>query len=273
MQDFFIWLSDLHLDAAASDERELFFCKLEAHPAQRIVIGGDTADGLLSFEYLKAIEKKTGKEIFFILGNHDCYGTSIAVQKNRAKLLEQEHPRLCYLTAHDPIPLSDEVCLLGHDGWSDGREGAFSYSVCLRDYFEIEELKARTPAELQKTLADLGDESAYETRKRLEDAFSKYKHVVFVTHSPPFRNTCLYQNQISNDMWAPHFVNKAMGQMLQDVCTKHPQNTLVVLAGHSHHFADVDILENLRVVVAPSDLGMPLIQIVSFTPSFTISQF
>jgi 3',5'-cyclic-AMP phosphodiesterase len=269
-----IWLSDLHLDAVSEDERDLFYHKLEAHPAERILVGGDTADGLLALQYLKEMQKKSKKQLYFILGNHDCYGSSIAVQKRNADILQEREKEIIYLTKHGPIELAEGVCLIGHDGWSDAREGSFSLStVLLRDYFEIEELKARSPQELQEVLHELGDESAEESLKKLSLALQNYETILFLTHSPPFRESCLYANKISNDEWAPHFVNRALGDALLNCAKNHPEKTFYVLAGHSHHAADVEILPNLRVFVLPVELGMPSIHTFFWGPPVELTPF
>ncbi len=261
-----IWLTDIHLDLASSEVREEFFLKLKTHPSKTILVGGDTADGPLSHHFLKEMAKITQKKIYFILGNHDFYGLSIGVQKERTKALSKENSALCYLTGHDPIPLSPTVALIGHDGWADGRENGESFltsALHIRDYVEIEELKGRTPSELQEALFDLGDEAAKETEEKLLLALDSYQKVLFITHAPPFRAACMYEGKITGSAWAPHFVSQVMGRMLKRVLEKYPEKECLVLAGHSHHEAHVQVLPNLKVQVAESCYGAPRIQTLS----------
>ena len=253
-----LWLTDLHLDATDGEIRDAFFQEVLLHPADVVLIGGDTADGPLALVYLGELARRTKKRIYFVLGNHDFYGGSIDIQQQKAIALTKEEHNLCYLTYSDPISLSETTCLCGHDGWADGREGTFLLSaVCLRDYYEIDELKGRNAEELQEVLQDLGDFTAQESEKQILKAFESHDKVIFLTHAPPFRNACLYDGKVTDDLWAPHFVNKAMGDMLMRVMQQFPRKQCLVLAGHSHHFAKVRILPNLEVEVSGSELGQP----------------
>ncbi|MDB6081301.1 MAG: hypothetical protein JWO53_573 [Chlamydiia bacterium] len=252
----FLWLADLHLDAIDPDIRDNFFEKIALEKeASAILVGGDTADGAASLGYLQKLQKISQKPLYFILGNHDFYGESMAIQKKRASDLAHKEKDFYYLTQRDPIELSPTTALIGHDGWADGQDGALSLStVCLRDHFEIEELKARSPDELAIVLQELGEEAALEVERKLRKAFQKYQKVIFLTHAPPFREACLYENKVASDLWAPHFVAKAVGDTLKRLLQEFPGKECVVLAGHTHHEANVQILKNLEIKVTHTSL-------------------
>lgn len=259
-----LWLTDLHLDAADSDLREQFFYELQEMPADFLLVGGDIGDGPLALQFLTELQKKSQKPVYFILGNHDYYGLSIDVQRLRAQKVADANPELCYLTKHGVVSLSSRTALIGHDGWADAREGKFLLSsVCLRDYFEIEDLKGRSSIELQEKLQELGQESAFEAEAKLRAALLTHQRVIFITHAPPFRSVCLYEGRMTDDLWAPHFVNKAMGDMLNRVMQEHPEKECLVLAGHSHHEAEAEILPNLTVKVAHSTYGKPTYELLT----------
>lgn len=78
-------------------------------------------------------------------------------------------------------------------------------------------------------------------------------------HAPPFRGACIYEGKVTSDNWAPHFVCRSMGDMLLEEMTRHPDKRCLVLAGHSHHAADISPVANLRVVVSASDYQSPSI--------------
>lgn len=250
-------LTDLHLDAAENEVRAHFFETVSEYPADVILIGGDIADGATSLLYLQHFAE-LGKKVYFILGNHDFYGASIDVQKQKAKALAAQEKNLTYLTYSEPVAISKQTCLMGHDGWADAREGDFLLSrVCIRDYVEIDELKSRSPVELKEYLHELADEATAVCEKKLLQALDEYHKVIFLTHAPPFREACLFQGKVTDDVWAPHFVSSVMGKMLRRVMSQFPQNECSVLAGHSHHEAKVQILENLSIEVQESTLGVP----------------
>ena len=253
-----ILLSDIHLDFIDEEEREKFFEKLQGLQADFFLIGGDIADGRRALLFLEQLQTKVQKKIYFILGNHDFYGESIIVQRERAQMLTKRIPDLVYLTFSSYIPLSPELALVGSDGWADAQEGEFFLSnVSLRDYFEIEELKACSREERFETLKELGQDLANSAEEKLKKALELHDKVIFLTHPPPFRSVCLYEGSVTDDDWAPHFVCKAMGEMLTRVMLEHPSKNCVVYAGHSHHEAYAKILPNLEVYVTGSIYGEP----------------
>jgi hypothetical protein len=48
--------------------------------------------------------------------------------------------------------------------------------------------------------------------------------------------------------------------MLLDVMPRHPDRLLTVLARHTHSWADLEVLPNLRVRVGGTDYGRPVVQ-------------
>ena len=106
----------------------------------------------------------------------------------------------------------------------------------------------------------MGEEAAESLRTVIRKALPKFERVIVLTHTPPFRESCLYNGEVCNENWAPHFVSKAVGDMLLEEVPKHPDKEVLVLCGHSHHTADKEILPNLRVLTGHSDLGDPSIQ-------------
>lgn len=254
-----VWSTDLHLDAAAKECRQRYLESLRTTPLDYFLIGGDISNGRQSLENLQLLAKKIKAPIYFVLGNHDYYHGSIVDIRQQAR--QKMAPNLHYLTGDTVVELSPQVALVGHDGWSDGRAGNFLNSeISLNDYFLIDELKNLPRDQLLDKLNKLGKEAADGIRKGLVKALKKYPQVIVLTHTPPFQETCLYDGAISDDQWAPHFVCQAMGEVLKEEAGLHPKSQVLVLCGHSHHGADVQILPNLRVLTGHSDLGTPSIQ-------------
>jgi 3',5'-cyclic-AMP phosphodiesterase len=67
--------------------------------------------------------------------------------------------------------------------------------------------------------SSLGDESAVHFRKVLPDALRLFRHVVVLTHIPPFREACWHEGAISNDNWLPHCTCKAAGDAIAEAMT------------------------------------------------------
>ena len=253
-----LWLCDLHLDYAEPEMREKFWEKLSCANENCVLIGGDIADGSNAITYLERIGKKTDKPIYFVLGNHDYYGLSIDVQRKRADDLCKKFNNLFYLTHMPFVSLTQSVALVGHDGWADGQDGTFfRSSVVLRDYIEIQDFKGKNLQELFLALQELGKEAADAIVHKLELAFQTHDQAVVVTHPPPFRKLHLYEGNLADDFWTPHFVCKQMGDALLHVMKKYPEKKCLVLAGHTHHEARAEILPNLEVKVTGATYGFP----------------
>ncbi|HXF29170.1 MAG TPA: metallophosphoesterase [Chlamydiales bacterium] len=259
-----LWMSDLHFDSAEEEVRKKFFHALHKINCDVTLISGDIADGPKSLKYLKALREHIKGPIYFILGNHDFYGLAIDIHKKRAQEFAAAEANLYYLTTLPFVSLNETTALVGHDGWADAGEGTFLLStVCLRDYFEIVDLKGRAPKELEEKLHELGKEAALQAEQEMRAALEKHQKVIFLTHAPPFREACLFEGNITNDDWAPHFVDKAMGQMLRCVMEQHPDKSCLVLSGHTHHEAERQILPNLAVRVAHAEYGDPRYQLLT----------
>jgi hypothetical protein len=92
----------------------------------------------------------------------------------------------------------------------------------------------------------LGDESAQHLRETQPQAFDCYQHVILLTHVPPFKESCWYQGQVSNDEWLPFFAYQAVGDDLREVMAQRLDRRLTVYCGHTYHAGIAQILSNLQ---------------------------
>lgn len=255
------WLTDLHLDAAQDLIVQRLMDELAALKPDIILIGGDTCNGPKALNCILSISQTTGKDVYFVLGNHEFYHESISHVRELAQHMPNYNSQIHYLTKEHIVELTPTTALIGHDGWSDARAGDFMNStISLHDYTLIKELKNLTKKKLQLKLHQLGSQAACDIQKKLENAFKQYSQIIILTHTPPFRAACIYDEHESDDNWAPHFVCKAMGDVLFKIMNTHPDKQVIVFCGHSHQMADIAILPNLRVMVGESTLGSPQIQ-------------
>jgi hypothetical protein len=156
------------------------------------------------------------------------------------------------------IELTPNTGLIGHDGWADGRLGDYWGSdVLLNDYLVIGEFIGRDAKERLNKLNALGDEAAAHFRPVLPEALARFRHVIVLTHVPPFREACWYQGRLSTDNWLPHFSCKAVGDVLKETMAAHPDQQMTVLCGHTHGAGEAQILPNLRVLTGGAQYGNP----------------
>jgi len=265
------WLNDIHLEFVEEPARATFFATIVSADPDAVLVGGDLGQADSFADYLKQMAAAVCRPIFFVLGNHDYYGGSIAGVRQVAGEISGASSNLHWLPAGGAVELAPATGLLGHGGWADARCGDFDGSeVLLNDYFVIRDLTQldeylASGGELDKdklraTLHRLGDEVAEHFRACLPDALDRFAHLIVLMHVPPFRDACWYRGQISTDDWLPHMTCKAAGQALRAAMTDRPDRTMTVLCGHTHGGGQVDILPNLRVLTGQARYGHPGIQ-------------
>ena len=106
--------------------------------------------------------------------------------------LESEY--LNWLPSTGVVALTEEVGLIGHGGWGDGRYGSWETStVKLNDYVLIEELSGLGKSERLERLHALGDEAAAWVRDNLTQALARFDNVIVLTHVPPFEESTWHE--------------------------------------------------------------------------------
>ncbi len=255
------WTTDLHLNFL-NDTQLLNF--LETLPAaDMLLIGGDIGEAHAVRMYLEQLESAFQKPIYFVLGNHDYYRGSIQSVRQEIRELCRESRYLRWLPAETVIEITPQIALVGHDGWGDARLGDVRNMVMLNDDIMIRELVG---GNLVTRLNELGDETAAHFNAVLPAALEKYRHVLVLTHVPPFKESCWHNGSTSGDIWLPRFTCHAAGSVLWQMAHGYPHRQLTVLCGHTHGDGEVHIRENLHVITGGAEYGEPRInRVFDFT--------
>lgn len=276
-----LWLTDLHLNFVNVDLIEELLNQIKGHNPDALLIGGDTGEAPNLAKYLTWIAGEVGVPCYFVLGNHDYYRSSIANIRQVAQELSTRQPLLHWLPSTGIVELTDSAILIGHGGWGDARSGDFLKSdILLNDYFLIEELREAVERnrgiekgcsglyQLRSELHALGDEVAAHFNRLLPTILQhpQPRQLLVLMHVPPFRESCWYNGQISDDNWAPHFVCMAAGVVLKFWMERYPQHQMTVLCGHTHGAGEADILPNLHISTGGAVYGAPAIQRVIDLP-------
>jgi predicted phosphohydrolase len=255
------WLTDIHLDHLPPERERVFLAAVAASAPEAVLVGGDITDARRLVPTLLRLGAAFDCPVYFVLGNHDYYGGSIQSVRAEVACLMLKEERLVWLNMAGVVELTPSVGLVGHDGWADGRLGAYEASdVMLNDYLLIQELSGLGPHERLRVLQALADQAAATIGKILPAALGRYSHVVLLTHVPPFREACVYQGKISNDDWLPHFSSHAMGNVIRGIMLGHPERKLTVLCGHTHGAGECRPLENVTVLTGGAEYGNPVVQ-------------
>jgi Icc-related predicted phosphoesterase len=264
------WVTDIHLNFVWDQERgqydseyDEFVEAILASKAQAVLIGGDIAEGPELLWHLDQLaERLVGQQLFFVLGNHDFYRSSIFTIRRDVRHHCQGRRTLTYLTAaKEPLTLAPGVGLIGHDGWADGRFGELEWSRAkISDYAFIEELITAGEDGRRAILNALGDEAAAHLRTQLLLAVDRFPEIVLLTHVPPWLEASRYRGQLADYEYAPHFASKAIGEAIEEVMRDSQQCQLTVICGHTHERATHQPLKNVRCLVGKAEYGTPAVE-------------
>lgn len=252
------WATDPHLNFVDADGLLAFCDTIKATKADRLVITGDIGEADSVGRFLGQMADRIEKPIDFVLGNHDFYGAGVAEVRQAMAEVTRSIPTLNWLPEAGIVPLGDRVALVGHDGWGDARLGDFRNSgIRLNDYRLIHDLAGLGSAALEQRLNALGDEAAAFVRTVLPEALDRFETVIFATHVPPFRESCMFKGKPSNDDWLPHFSCGSVGQALVEILEGRPDRRVLVLCGHVHSPANARILPNLSSLTGKAEYKTP----------------
>lgn len=256
-----VWVTDIHLNFLKGRQIQEFCRTVKEQQPDALLVGGDIAEAPTIEAYLTILENELTCPVYFVLGNHDFYRGSIAGVRAEMGALTRKSRRLAWLPAVGIVPVTETVALIGHDGWADGRLGDYDRStVLLNDYVLIEELAGLSKARRHRELIELGADAAKYVSKVLAEGLDRFQEIFLLTHVPPFKEACWHEGRISDDNWLPHFTCCAVGEVLVELMTAHPQQRLTVLCGHTHGAGTAQILPNLVVKTGGATYGRPELQ-------------
>lgn len=253
------WLTDIHLNFVDRSAVEGLCTAIHTSGTEAVLITGDIATSTRLCSSLKFIADNLKRPIYFVLGNHDYYGSSIRKVNAEVAYVAEKHPNLIWLSRSEVVELLPDTCLIGHEGLVDGRLGDPEGSqVELNDYVHIEELRQPTKNRRLEVQGMLGDEAARHLYKQLAAA-SKYKKIIVALHVPPFAEACWHLGELTTDEYLPHFACKATGMVLKNFMKKNPKLSMTVYCGHTHSSGYAEILPNMCVFTAAAEYRFPCI--------------
>lgn len=260
-----IWATDVHLDHANESARSQFANSIRDEKAAALMLTGDIANAKLIDRLLRELQKKIDIPIYFNLGNHDFYGGSIGGVRRWAKGITKQQKVPIFWIEDSIVELAGNTCLVGVDGWGDGRLGDPEYSdVMLNDWDLIEEftfVDAMGDREARlKLLRKLGDSMAKRTNIVLDKVLPVANKVLFMTHVPPWKEAAWHEGAHSDNDWLPWFSCKAVGDAIVEQMAKHPTKKITVLCGHTHGNGYSKINEQIEVYTGGAKYRSPEVQ-------------
>lgn len=257
--------TDTHFNLI-SDEKFDLFIKETKHLKEEIdflIFSGDISEYSWE-EKLKKIAKKTEIPIYFILGNHDYYGSSITRTNERLKKYSETK------LLQEPVWLSDvegvdcgSFMLIGHENWWDGGYTNqyttwLDNAIMFQDYSLIKEISEKTIEERFLELTKQAQLSTNEIIRKLKNAFKTHDNVILITHVPPFKENCTHFGIQMTQNWLSHFSCRVLGDALTFVMQNEPEEkSLVVFSGHTHEETLYEPLKNLKSLTTKAKLFKP----------------
>lgn len=240
-----VWTTDMHLSHAREPQVTKFLNSVKAEKPDLLFVTGDTAEARTVFRNLKRYKDHVGGELFFVLGNHDYYGSSIKAVRDDARAFKDG----LWLGRTDCVQLTETAFMVGVDGWGDARAGnVYKSPIALNDWRHIEEMHPAwgNPHKRANILRALGDADAADLSRQLATV-PDCEQLVVLTHVPPMADACWYNGKKSEPDWLPWFSCIAVGDVLLDYAKAHPTQKIMVLCGHTHGEGVYQALPNLEV--------------------------
>lgn len=257
------WLTDIHLNFLRPHALAQFYARVKAEAPDALLVTGDIAEADSVVRFLGELVAESEAQVYFVLGNHDYYRSNLRVVRDE---VQRASPRATWLPAHEAMAIGDGVVMIGVDGWGDARCGDLDSTVQLSDWKLIEDFKRAKDDRVARIdiCKRLGGNEARALRDKLELA-SEAKHLLVLTHVPPFPEACVYGGEPSTPPWLPWFTCISTGEMLRGHAEAHPEQQILVLCGHSHGAGSFKPLPNLEVrtggwPAGVADYGNPIVQ-------------
>lgn len=232
--------------------------------ATGLILTGDISSAFGIERHLEQLAEGFGKPIYFVLGNHDYYGSSWKdVDKKVRKVVYDnnylnDNPTLHFL--NDGYHMHNDLCVLGVGGWYDVRHGNKHSSIGLNDFYEIEEIRESIGEyeEMVKVIRTRARSEANRLAGMLREACATDVETILVcTHVAPYAECSWHEGKPSDNEWVPWFSSKATGDVLDVITKDFPNKTFIVLCGHSHSPGIVQVRDNLTVYTGPAKYGHP----------------
>jgi predicted MPP superfamily phosphohydrolase len=251
MKDKYLWYTDTHLDKVGPITKLRFLSRIKRENPKAIFLTGDISNGLMTCLDLKLLATCVKCPIYFVLGNHDYHFSSFDETHRKIRELCAKHPNLIWLTESGVVPLTDEVAVIGAEGWYDASNGKSSYLKVTPDWFLIKDLRELPTMEARiEAFKHLADKSCDLIEEKLETALAQdYKTIYILTHVPPWKEATRNVGTIFENFWLPYNVNIRLGKTIERVMQDRKKRNVTVLAGHTHTDCWIHVSRNIECKV------------------------
>jgi predicted phosphohydrolase len=265
------WATDIHLDMAGDVLGKVKILSSQLKNCEALLITGDISVSEMLVPHLSMLETVIEKPIYFVLGNHDYYGSNIGIVRRKVTNMCNSSSFLRYMSSVPFIKIDEGKYIIGHDGWYDTQNGnPYSDTLLMNDWIRIGDFNSSIRASydgraINKNVIvgiskQLAQQSVNHVANAIKAVIKSSEHIVVMTHVPPFKESFnaseKYSGIPSTDI-LPWYTSKVMGDMLLNAAKTYPHVKFTVLSGHVHSHYDDDLLNNLNVKVGRAIYGNP----------------
>jgi len=271
-----VWLTDIHLDMVGDLLNRLNSMSATFRDADGFIITGDISVANMLEEHLLLLESIFQRPIYFVLGNHDYYGSSIGIVRRKVSNLCVSSSHLKYMSNVPYVKFDKGVTLIGHDGWYDAQNGnPYGDNILMNDWIQIADFNSALRSSyggrtLNKNVIiriarSIAQQAVNHVANGIKAVIKDSKHIVIMTHVPPFKesfNASEKYKETNSGEIIPWYTCKLMGDTLMAAAAAYPHVKFTVLSGHVHSHYDNDLLNNLTVKVGSAIYGNPQVSSV-----------
>ena len=247
------WFTDVHFETLTREAVQEY---LETNATRRFdvaLLGGDIGKGPSTYRYLEMAMQIWKRPIYFVLGNHDFYVSSLQATHENMSVWSKARTNAHYLPAHAPVEVEPGCVLLGQNGWGDARVGSPETSKArMNDWVYIEEFAGLGSTARIALLKRLGDQAAAALEVQIVNVLEKYSSIILLTHVPPFEVTCA-----DKEDGAPYYCCVAMGDVIRKLMKGRADKRMLILSGHVHCTSHQQVLPNVLQLTADAKYTGP----------------
>lgn len=247
MKDKYLWYTDNHFDKVPPWTKISFISHIRKENPKGIFLTGDISNGLFTEFDLGILASYVKCPIYFVLGNHDYHFSSFEKTHDKIRKLCNKHKNLIWMTESDVISLTDEVALIGAEGWYDANIGKPEYLKYTLDWMLVNDF--RKLGSMQSKIdffRELSLQSCKLISKKLEEALDKnYKTIYILTHFPPWKEATRDIGTLMESFWLPYNTNISLGLEIEKIMKDRNKRHVTVLCGHTHHDCWINVSRNI----------------------------
>lgn len=253
----FLWFTDTHLDKVSFWKKLSFLKTLDRERPTGIILTGDISNGRQTISDLEMIANTVSCPIYFVLGNHDYYWSSIEKTHDKIRNMCAKHSNLIWMSEAGVVHINEEVAFIGTEGWYNAEEGKPEYLQFTFDWFMIDNFRKLINMEARiDAWRKIADDSATQITSLLEEAIKKdYKSIYILTHVPCWREATRDVGTFMEKLWLPYNTNLSLGRAIEKVMEKHKKKNVTVICGHTHTPEFIRVSRNISCQVGAAKLG------------------